>query len=99
MPQDIRWSPGLKQCEENLDNADYCRFILLTVKDIIQQLLHCLLPEKNRHEDKEKADKVTCGISTLSDLNKFKTISSLYSLVAIKHQDKVKQNSTVKYIY
>lgn len=39
----LRWSPCLKECEEDLDHADYCRFVLLFVKDIAQQLLYSLL--------------------------------------------------------
>lgn len=53
--QDVRWSPCLKQCEEDLDNTDNCRIILLLVENIRQQLLHRLLPEEDRH-------KVTCHI-------------------------------------
>lgn len=49
--QDIRWSPRLKQCEQDLDNADNCRLVLFLVEDIREQLLYCLLPEEedNRH--------------------------------------------------
>lgn len=65
-PQDVRWSPRLKQCKEDLDNTDNCRFILLLVEDIRQQLLHGLLPgEEDRHEDEEKAGfRVICPISS-----------------------------------
>ena len=51
-PHNIRWSPRLKQREKNLDNTDNCRFILLLVKNIGQQLLHCLQPEGDRHKDR-----------------------------------------------
>lgn len=54
--QDLRWSPRLKQCEQDLDNADNCRLVLFLVEDIREQLLYCLLPEEedNRHLNEGK---------------------------------------------
>lgn len=39
----LRWSPRLKEREEDLDHTDYRRFVLLLVEDIRQQLLYSLL--------------------------------------------------------
>lgn len=43
----IRWSSGLKQSEEDLDDTDDGRLVLLLVKDVGQQLLHRFLPVEN----------------------------------------------------
>lgn len=41
----VRRSPGLKQCEEDLNNTDDGRLVLLLVKNVRQQLLHSLLSD------------------------------------------------------
>lgn len=63
MWRDVRWSPGLEQREEDLDNTDDCRLALLLVKDVGQQLLHRLLPEGS-----EQRDEIRAGLKSFGEI-------------------------------
>lgn len=44
----LRWSPCLKEREEDLDHTDYRRLVLLFIEDVGQQLLYSLLSRRGK---------------------------------------------------